>query len=181
MELDFYTWFRDAHPNCKVGLRAFEKLKPFLLEKIEGSKHMCLPETCGYSRRASTAKGVFAIAMCASNSTSHCVANCTILVGLTKMCTLILCPVPSVGRETCDEDSIGEEEGPKFHNLSCLKGECEQYGIVNIITCTMEDGMEVLPKVLHGKTKTGNDNMVLQLVFKETSPLRFLGYMRPRL
>lgn len=47
MELNFYTRFRDAHPNCKVGLRAFEKLKPFLREKIEGSKHMCLPETCG--------------------------------------------------------------------------------------------------------------------------------------
>lgn len=97
------------------------------------------------------------------------------------MCSSILCPVPSVGKETCDEDSIGEEEGPKFHSLSYLKGECEQCGIVNIITCTMEDGMKVSPKVLRGKTKACNDNMVLQLVFKETSPLRFLGYMRPRL
>ncbi len=35
LQLDFYTQFAKAHPNCIVGLRAFEKLKPYYVRRLK--------------------------------------------------------------------------------------------------------------------------------------------------
>lgn len=127
--------------------------------------------------------------VCSNNFTSHCATDCTIFVGLICMWASILCHVPNVGRETCDDDSIGKEESPKFHSLCYSKGECEQCGILNIITFPMEDDWgfvlkmewKCYQKVQPVKLKASDDNMVLHLVFKETSLAQFLAYLRPRL
>jgi hypothetical protein len=34
-QLDFYTWFLKECPNYQVGLRAFEKLKPYYVRRLK--------------------------------------------------------------------------------------------------------------------------------------------------
>ncbi len=76
------------------------------------------------------------------------------------------------------------------HNLSCLKITCVQCGIDMLLTCPIEEDSicsqlmmqwKWYELVLHGKTRSRKDNKVLWLQYKETIPIEFLQYQRPRL
>lgn len=63
-----------------------------------------------------------------------------------------------------------------FHDLKCLKGECDHCGIDMLITCPNEKdktsekmvSWKCYKKVIHGKTRACLDNMGLRLQYKET-------------
>ncbi len=74
-----------------------------------------------------------------------------------------------------------------FHNLRCLKGECEDCVINMFMTYHGEENKnneklmswKCYHKVVHGKIGARLDNMVLRLQYKETTPKEFLSYTFP--
>jgi hypothetical protein len=76
-----------------------------------------------------------------------------------------------------------------WHNPSCLKRTRVQSGIEMLliypieedITCSQLMQWKCYELMLHGKTRSGKDNKVLQLQYKETKPMKFLQYLRPTL
>ncbi len=100
--------------------------------------------------------------VCTDNSTpSICKAGCTTFQGLIDMWIFVLCPV---------------ENETTFHDLKCLKGECDNCGINMLLTCLTEQEKmnekimrwKCYEKFVHGKTR-GLDNKVLRLQYKGTT------------
>ncbi len=124
-----------AH-GSNVGLRAFQKLKPYYVYKLK-EKNTC---TCkyhvemvelqdGFNNMWGESKWIhgkhctYKCDVCCNSTLGVCKATCTTVQSLTNMQTFILCP-------------LGDST---FHNLACLKGECEDCGIDMLMTCLGED------------------------------------------
>ncbi len=76
-----------------------------------------------------------------------------------------------------------------WHNLCCLKGECQNCGVDIFMTCHAKMNKHFIlcmqwkcyELVIHGKTWARNPNKVLQLQYKQTTTKELLDYLRPKL
>jgi len=76
-----------------------------------------------------------------------------------------------------------------FHDPKCLMGNYEQCGIDQLITCPQEEykrsqnlmSWKCYEKVIHGKTRASQNNMILWLQYKETTIAKKIAYLRPKL
>jgi hypothetical protein len=136
LQLDFYTQFMKVHVKCKVGLQAFEKLKPYYVKRHEE----CNTCTCkyhskmvelqhGFNNMWIASKGVhgricnYNCDICCSEIPRHCIAKQVQFSRLIDMWTLNLFPM---------EDSA-------WHSPCCLKGECLNCGVNMFMTCLTEE------------------------------------------
>jgi hypothetical protein len=114
-----------AH-GSNVRLKAFEKFKPYYVRKLkEGNTYACkyhvkmIELQDGFNNMQGESKGIHGkhciceYDVCCSSTLGMCKAISTTFQDLIDMWTSLLCPL---GHST-------------FHNLACLKGECEDCGI----------------------------------------------------
>ncbi len=78
----------------------------------------------GESKRIHRKHCTYECDVCCSSTLGMCKANSTTFQGLIDMWTFVLCP-------------LGDST---FHNLACLKGECEDCGIDMLMTYPGEEG-----------------------------------------
>ncbi len=104
VQLDFYTRFMKAHVECKVGLRAFEKLKFYYVRRLkEHNTCACKYRTemvelkHGFNNMQTTSKGVHDRAcncncdVYSRNIPRHCIVECTKISSFTDTWNSILC------------------------------------------------------------------------------------------
>ncbi len=111
--------------------------------------------------------------ICTNASSVLCMVKKCTFYGLIDFWTSMLCPLDDV----------------TWHKQLCLKGDCEDYGLDMLLTCTLKEDAnstslmqwKCYQKVLHGKTHAGKNNFVLHLQYKELTTKVFLDYLQPRL
>lgn len=192
-QLEFFTRFKVAHPRCKIGLRAFENLKPYYVRRLT-ERNTCACKyhaemvelRLGFNNMRTACRGVHRIGCICfcdvchgskhtidirdENSTCH--ASLTQFSGLTDLWYSVLCPA--------------EDDG--WHKPSCLTSKCNECGLDQLLTCPLEEDKsnaltmqwKCYEKVVHGKTRQGKDRMVLRLQYKTTTARMFLDYLRPK-
>jgi len=102
-----------------------------------------------------------------------CVGNMATYPGLTTLWELVVYP--------CQKNS-------KWHARECLLGECENCGVENLpIYLVEKDALSnssiswkqfSLKKIV---TKKGKEKKKLKLIFKSTSSIEFIDYLKPKL
>jgi hypothetical protein len=176
-----------AHVECKVGLRAFKQLKAYYVRRLKE----CNTCACkyhiervelqhGFNNMRTTSKGVHgrmcpcSYNICKSEIPRECNVKRTQFLGFINMWNSIRCPL---------------EPNFIWHNLVCLKGKCLDCGTNMLMTCPFKEDKHLAlhmqwkcyELMVHGKTRVGKDNKVLQLRYKETTTKMFLDYLRPKL
>jgi hypothetical protein len=172
--------------GCKVGLRAFEKLKLFYVKQVKERNtyaykyHVEMAELkLGFNNMRMALRGVHGkhyecnCDMCTNANSVLCMVEKCTFYGLIDFWTSVLCPLDDV----------------TWHQQLCLKGDCEDYGVDMLFICPLKEDANLTSlmqwncyqKVLHGKTHVGKDNFVLHLQYKELIAKVFLDYLQPRL
>ncbi len=137
VQLDFYIRFMKSHVECKVDLRAFERLKAYHVRRLkEHNTCACKHHTKmvelrhGFNNMRTTSKGIYgrmcpcSYNICYNEIPGQCNVKWTQFPSLTKMWNSIICPLKP--------NSI-------WHNLICLKGKCLDYGNDMLMTCPFEE------------------------------------------
>ena len=125
--MEFYNKYQLQHPNVKISLRGFEGLKPWFVCKrkvrytcccIVHVQMMYLKQALSHIRQKSKGlHGIECACMCVSYMSKENLgkfgAHMHLVIGINTLCEAILCAQPG--------DYL-------FHSLSCLMGDCQQYG-----------------------------------------------------
>ena len=157
----------EATNHNRVGLRAFELLKPFYVRKLKERNTCACRYHCemaqlrqGWNNMRTATKGIHGrnctcqCEVCVSPQTaestgedqpSRCHADLSHFSGLTDLWHSVLCPL----------------EGDGWHAPSCIKGDCEQCGVDMLMLCPREMDSEGSLKVqwhnfesvVHGRTR----------------------------
>ena len=194
-QLDFHARFREANEQSKVGLRAFELLKPFFVRRLKERNTCACRYHCelaelrlGWNNMRSASKGIHGrhcgcdcdvctcppAAPCTPTSPRNCChADLSHFTGLTDMWHSVLCPV----------------EGDGWHAPECLKGDCEHCGVEMLQFCPRELETDLplmvewhnFEMVHHGQTRTGKENKVLRMKYQSTGAPVFINYLTEKL
>jgi hypothetical protein len=168
----------------EIGLRSFEALKPWYVKRLKEFKSCC----CRYHIQLEELKDAWNLMhrgmlhqsytcnceVCKSHNEDTCKASKSILLGVTAMCTLVLCE---------------KTEGQDFHNLSCIQSDCKNCSIYKLQFCPYEldhDSPYTVPwrrfeNVVVGQNDEGGDRHVLQLEHKRTPATNLILYLKPKL
>jgi hypothetical protein len=111
---------------------------------------------------------------CDEVASKTCAANSLTYAGITTLWQVCLCPRP---------------EGTKFFNRQCLLGECPECGVDKLLQlCPIEEfgdgrvSRTRFDKVVVGvNPDIGETRKKIQEVFKETSVVEFISYLKPNL
>ena len=194
-QLEFHTRFREANEDKRVGLRAFELLKPYYVRRLKERNTCACLYHCevaelrvGWNNMRTTNKGIHGrhcgcvCEVCVSPVTvqssgvdrgSTCHADLCHFTGVTDMWHSVLCPV--------------KEDG--WHARKCIKGECDFCGVDMLQLCPreMDDSIPLMvqwhnfEKVVHGRTRAGKENKVLRMMYQSTAAPIFVDYLKQKL
>jgi len=140
MQLNFFTTFKEKHPNVSIELTSFICLKPWFVKHMkEWNTFYChyhielVEQKIGLNNMHSKISSIHANCACRCvdvyypiyvQDVGDCYANQITFTGLVDLSSSILCPKP-----------VGDE----WHKRDCLMGDCLSYGINTLKVCPTEE------------------------------------------
>jgi hypothetical protein len=176
LELDFFTLFKDEHPNVQMQLRAFESLKPWFVKKLREWNICCKYHTEidelkeGFNGIRSHGKGFHGQCTCSCVEICHpfgkdsgarkCQAHVYYFKILTKLWSSNLCPTNIFS---------------SFHKRDCLLCSFPICVVKTLKICPFEVTLESLLiwfKISYvvGKSAYGHVKKVFTIEYCETQP-----------
>ena len=124
IQTKFFLSFKESHPDMNIHQRAFEKLKPYFVRKLQDWYTCCyithvqisfLRDAVNSIRQGSHGlhglNCTYKFDICVS--TDNCQANTRTSTSMTILWESVVCP---------------KDDGSTYHKLKCLMGECSSCG-----------------------------------------------------
>lgn len=187
LQVELFHRFKEKHPDCMIGMRMFEMLKPFFCRRLKDRYTCCceyhvqmsfLKDTLNHMRsRAFGLHDTGCSCVCNVCSTGNnisrgCLATDHTFKGVTQMWESVLCPKPA--------DAV-------FHRAECLLGDCEICGVKKLKLCCLEiakPDKSITAKLfayVEVKDKHGNNKKRKDLLHKEMQCWEFLQLLKTKL
>lgn len=135
-QTQLFLRFKESHPECRVKLRAFEKLKPWYVKTLKDQNTCCCVAHVemdlmreGLNALRDSMRGLHARSGCTcpcevcNTEVGICHAHTHVFERLTLLWLACVCP---------------KGELDKWHNLECVMGRCQDCGVKRLKLCPDE-------------------------------------------
>ena len=184
----FYNRFKESHPQLRLKLRAFEKLKPYFVKPCNERNVCCcryhveidmLRE--GLNRIRDARKGFHFLQDClcecevCGSEQRHevnCGAHTKVYTGTTSLSQEIVC---------------SKSEDVQWNALSCVMDDCDNCDISKLAICPLESAASTtvtwkcFENEVIGHTPEGKPRKRIVEAYKETSAIVFFEYLKSKL